>query len=201
MIYLPMEYYENIIEKQNDKVLLSQYINTISRKVLFIAIDNLPIDKRDIVIKILSKNVDIISDTKFNLLHYAALYGNILLATEILVQHKHLVNFNTEPCLTPLHIAAESGDIKIVKLLVENGADMNSVDMNNHSVFHSAAKGLIDGNKKCLDVTDYLLSYIDIANPFIYNIYGRLPRDILECNGCYLQEYDDLMDKYGYYID
>ena len=60
-------------------------------------------------------------------LHTASFYGNIKLAEEALAD-KVDTEVRLKQDATPLHWAAHNGYFEIVKLLIENGADKNSVD-------------------------------------------------------------------------
>jgi hypothetical protein len=57
-----------------------------------------------------------------------------------------------EPGGTPLHIATIRGDIAAIKVLIENGADVNALDVENQSPLTLAARrGLVDVAQLLLD--------------------------------------------------
>ena len=46
--------------------------------------------------------------------------------------------------MTPLHLAAESGQVKSLNFLVEKGADINNQDDNGVIIYHTNAGRLVD---------------------------------------------------------
>ncbi len=64
----------------------------------------------------------------------------------------------TDRCgFTPLHYAVRSGDLEVVKLLVENGADVNAVDYCGYTPIHIAID-FLDGQEGA-DVLEYLIDH------------------------------------------
>lgn len=67
-----------------------------------------------------------------------------------------LVDSRDEDGFTPLHLAVIAGNMQLVTFLLANGADVNAVDNEKHSVVHWA--------------TGKLNSYSNIFSCNIYNI-------------------------------
>lgn len=74
----------------------------------------------------------------FTALHLAVLTGQLAIVTLLLKK----CEVNTEVCnklnRTPLHCAAQSGHLDIVKELLEYGANINSKDKNGYNILHFA---------------------------------------------------------------
>jgi prolyl 4-hydroxylase len=58
--------------------------------------------------------------------HEAAQAGSVELLQDVIKQKKALVNAKDENGWTPLHEGARGGHLEVVKLLVENGADLSA---------------------------------------------------------------------------
>ena len=80
---------------------------------------------------------------------------------------KESINKTTTAGLYPIHIAVKVGAIEIVKLLIERGADVDSVDKEGRSPLHYAVQYQ---NKEMI----FLLLKSE-ADPNIQNIYGITP--------------------------
>ena len=79
-------------------------------------------------------------DDGFTALHMSALKG-ALYAALVILRHPggiNLLHSADEEGRAPLHCAAESGNIKMVKLFLENGADMNAWDKTGRSALGEA---------------------------------------------------------------
>jgi len=73
--------------------------------------------------------------------------------------------------LTVSHDAARDGYLDTLRVLVENGADVNLLDNKGNLPLHLAAQG------GCLDVVQYLVSYCN-TQPFLRNAKGQTPLDL-----------------------
>ncbi|CAD8152793.1 unnamed protein product [Paramecium octaurelia] len=73
---------------------------------------------------------------------------------------------------TPLHHAVSNNSIEVIKILVENGADLDARDMMGRTPLHIAAK-----NNNC-DTVRVLLVYQ--ANPSIKTVAGKTAQDLTE---------------------
>jgi ankyrin repeat protein len=73
---------------------------------------------------------------------------------------------------TPLHLAAESGELKVCELLADQGADVNTPDAAGDTPLHKAASG---GNPR---VVRLLLDRG--AKPDARNAAGKTPLDLAE---------------------
>ncbi len=68
-------------------------------------------------------------DNEFGtLLHVAVGQSNFKMARILLEKGKIPINSQDKHKIQPIHIAATKNDIGLIKYLVENGADINSVD-------------------------------------------------------------------------
>ena len=53
---------------------------------------------------------------------------------------QQITSDTSQKTLTPLHLACEKGHIEIAKLLIQNGADVNTKDINERTSIYLAAK-------------------------------------------------------------
>ena len=79
-----------------------------------------------------------------------AVYKKSLIITEILIDYckknnieklKEFVNAANDQCVAPLHYASFRGEVSIIKLLIENGAEINIVTKRKLNVIHYSAQG------------------------------------------------------------
>jgi ankyrin repeat protein len=148
-----------------------------------------------------SSGVD--SSIKDIALHSAVIKNHYEIA-KLLLSHKANANSFCDNGLTPLHIAAEYGNIDMLKLLIKGGGKVNILSKNTEiSLLHSCAIGIKHGNMKCYDTIEWLLiNYEDILDPFLKCGYGDEPRDILDkYDWSFAELYDDILEKLGYYIN
>jgi ankyrin len=68
-------------------------------------------------------------------LHLAAVFGRIDIA-EILLQYEAAINSQNEAGQVPLHLASKLGRVDFAQLLLEHGADVNSQDVNHCTPLH-----------------------------------------------------------------
>ena len=135
-------------------------------------------------------------------LELAVLYNHYEII-ELLVSYKSDPNTFDPVGLTALHLAAEKGSIKILKLLLDGGGKVNILSNHNgNSLIHSAAIGIKGGNNECWDLMKWLFeNYKESIDPFYVNKCGKEPRDILDSyDWSFAEEYDDLLEQLGYYI-
>ncbi|CAG9466323.1 unnamed protein product [Pedinophyceae sp. YPF-701] len=106
-----------------------------------------------------------------------ALAGNLLQVEWAINVGKQDVNYRfcgTSPHM-PIHGAAETGNLEIVRYLVENGADVNALDNDDETALHEAAE---DGH---LEVVKYLIAVG--VDPDIRNDDGETAADIALARG------------------
>ena len=91
-----------------------------------------------------------------------SVYKKSLIITEILINYckennpeqlKEFINASNEQGVTPIHYASFRGEVQIIKLLIENGADINKKTNRNLNVIHYSAQG----NKPNVLIYFYLL--------------------------------------------
>ena len=79
-----------------------------------------------------------------------SVYKKSLIITEILINYckennpeqlKEFINASNEQGVTPIHYASFRGEVQIIKLLLENGADINKKTNRNLNVIHYSAQG------------------------------------------------------------
>jgi len=108
----------------------------------------------------------------FTPLHYAAASGDYILAEDLIyifrqLGHPQFLTILDKQGRTPLHWAIESGSVRIVKLLAENGVPLNTQDFDGAAPIHyaiSAVNKFPDTEKieECREVLNYLASRVDI---------------------------------------
>jgi ankyrin repeat protein len=121
--------------------------------------------------------------------------------TDILLHHSNEIDNSWYQ--KAFSIATENGNKDILDLLVSKINSVNiAIDpLYKNSLIYHAVFGVIDGNKSCWKIIEWLLEAKDI-NPFIENDKGQTPRDILEnFDWSYAEAYDDILETLGYYSD
>jgi ankyrin repeat protein len=78
-------------------------------------------------------DVNIPDDSGYAPLHYSTRIGSWIKITELLVKNGADVNAKQFLGLTPFHFAAETGSLKLVKFLIENGADTSDKTVLRHA--------------------------------------------------------------------
>lgn len=86
--------------------------------------------------------------------HQAVQEGNMKKLSWILSKQAHLVDAKDENGWTPIHEAARTGSLDAVKLLVQNGADVNALTEFGQSPFHLAKATHGDGHPLVVLFTD-----------------------------------------------
>jgi 26S proteasome non-ATPase regulatory subunit 10 len=71
-------------------------------------------------------------------LHYCAESASITCADIILSVARDLVDARDEDGYTPIHLAVIAGNRPLIKFLLSNNSDVNSLDYERHSVVHWA---------------------------------------------------------------
>ncbi len=125
-------------------------------------------------------NIDVLTPEKLNILHIACKFNfieivKLLAKTKIKVNKNTtnnisalstIINKNTTNNISALYNACFCGYFEIIKILVENDADINAIEKSKHiSIFHIAC---INGN---LDIIKYLIS--KNININVVNIYNE----------------------------
>lgn len=105
---------------------------------------------------------------------------------EILESDDTLINSINKFSETPLHVAAESGSVECVKILIEKGATINSKDITGCSPLHVALEK--PGNSICIKI---LLD--NGINIHTVELYGLSPIHIAVGH----PEYIDILVKHG----
>jgi uncharacterized protein len=92
------------------------------------------------------------------------------------------INFKNADGKTPINIAATKGHLKLVKLLINRGADLTIVDKWKQTPLIAACRNSVDGaDKKWFDIINNLVHARSPLNN--YDIYGRTPLLICVDNG------------------
>ncbi|KAL4807898.1 ankyrin repeat-containing domain protein [Aspergillus unguis] len=121
-------------------------------------------------------------------LHYAAVVGNLLLFQAILSRHEkadtdYLVRSSTGR--TVLELAAESGHVRLLQLLVDRGINVNEA-WKGYSALHAAVAN------KHYDVVKLLLAAG--ASPLCLDYYGRTPFDLASVDSSMLDILNESCD-------
>lgn len=104
------------------------------------------------------------------LLTYAVIRGISRIVSILLASDRGLISLADESGLTPLHYAVKMNHLELIGLLIEKGADPNSVDSQGRSPLHWAAG---NNNLDC-----YLMLKAKNCSGLIVDKYGLKP---LEC--------------------
>lgn len=86
-------------------------------------------------------NIATLNHEKQSALHFAAKYGRFNSCIQVLssINYKNYINEKDSFGCTPLHLAAQNGHAKVVKLLMQKGALIYK-SFNGNNPFHEAAK-------------------------------------------------------------
>lgn len=130
----------------------------------------------EIIKLLLSRGADVNlkNDEGQTVLHYAQ--DEI---TRILIEYKsNIHNIDVRGC-TPLHSACEIADLKTIKLMLKNGADLNARDSKGrtpvmHVLGHPDSQVQIDTNPNPLQIMPFLLDYSEV------NLKDKEGNNILE---------------------
>ncbi|KAL3270517.1 hypothetical protein HHI36_021056 [Cryptolaemus montrouzieri] len=103
--------------------------------------------------------------TRESCLHLAAQYGHTDVIRYLLTEfHPTVVDIRNIDNKTPLHDAAQFGQLECVKLLVQNGADINAIKRSDWTPLMLACT---KSDKNYLDIVEYLLekdAYLNFKN-------------------------------------
>jgi ankyrin repeat protein len=101
------------------------------------------------IMEFIKANEKTLKDNKIPFIHYIVQRGEYDLLTRLLDNYGDLVNYKGgEDSYTPLHLAAQKGDIKILELFINKGADINATDKNGNTALHYACSTDSKNNKK-----------------------------------------------------
>lgn len=108
-------------------VTLKPMVNA-SRAPLLLAVKN---GHEDIVAELLDRGaqIDIVTDNKSTLLHIAVKNQHLTVVAKLLKYGKIDINQSNESGLTPLKEALVSGNLDMVKMLLDHGAKIESIDI------------------------------------------------------------------------
>ena len=98
-------------------------------KVVGLLLENSSMELKEYYIKTLNKD-------GLNAFHRAVLKKNIDLVKYLEEEHPSSVNCRTKEQETGLHLAAKLGDAKMIKCLVDLGADLDLKDKDGHTPLH-----------------------------------------------------------------
>jgi ankyrin repeat protein len=125
----------------------------------YIVIDHLIKNHSDFLVKVLPV-------TESNMVHLAVISENEVILSKLLnhlpEENKDLINMKNGKGWTPLHLAVILNNLKLVKLLIENGAKHNILDNKSKTPLELA----IDNDNK--DIIEYLK--INIDNRYVESI-------------------------------
>ncbi|XP_065062546.1 serine/threonine-protein phosphatase 6 regulatory ankyrin repeat subunit A-like isoform X2 [Rhopilema esculentum] len=142
------------------------------------------------LLKVMGKDAKLIPDNEGNLpLHIAATTRNALLSKELLQSHaeEQLKAVNKEYLDTPLHVAARHKDVDIIKILVDNGANVAEKNTDGQTVLHIACSVGDEATVKYLHSVK--------ANPNIHDKLNRTPLHVAT-EGGHSSIIEILIDKY-----
>ena len=108
-------------------------------------------------------------------LHYAAICGLQAIAKSLAVEHWDVDSRDFRDDLTPLHVASSYGYLEVVRILVEQGADMAVQDNNKKTPLHLAS------DEGRLDVARFLVEHG--ADATALDIDGRVPLHLASLGG------------------
>ncbi len=108
-------------------------------------------------------------------LHYVCIDNspdNSMKTAKELIAAGHDVNAPDNDNWTPLHFAAQANSLGVVKLLIENGANIDALEINGNTPLWVATMNFDEDTQV---VTELVVSR---ADPDTKNIHGITPRDI-----------------------
>ena len=153
----------NNINKLLDECLSINHRNKTCQTLLYIAIENVSNEKGYRVVEhLIEKGADIynIAPDNYNALHYAAYYVSLFELLKFLINRGEDINFQMKyNKLTPVMTAIFTGNLDAIKLLCENGADLNLQDSNGENAVEYAKRW---SSKK--DIIEYLEKEMEKQN-------------------------------------
>ncbi|MEN6355480.1 MAG: ankyrin repeat domain-containing protein [Armatimonadota bacterium] len=108
-------------------------------------------------------------------IHTASATGDIATVEKLIKAQPDLVNLKDDDGATPLHHAAAKGQLAVVKLLIDNKADVNAQKKDGVTPLHVAA---------ALGYKDVVVALLDAkADPCAVDKKGRTPLSIAKAGG------------------
>lgn len=107
-----------------------------------------------------------------NALHHAAVRGEVDVLASLPKRGDHDLDLADRQGFTPLHFAAQQGDLEAVRLLLVAGASVDPQDSRGNTPLWRA----VFGNNAVAEIVQLLLAAG--ADPDITNNSGRSPRDM-----------------------
>jgi len=131
---------------------------------------------------------------------FDAIWGQDFKRVAVLLRrHPELIRARDHNGDTPLHIAAELGQIDMVILLLSKGASLKARDTIGRTPLHSAAGACYekDENSRQKEISQLLI--LKGADPFVKDMYGDMPIHCAAMHGNY--KIVELLVSKGVYID
>ena len=134
-------------------------------------------------------NIDIVKllMTQYDYNLDSALRHTVLYATPEYYEHRIIADLLLENGTEPnqntgwnslMHIASQSGDIEMLKLLVRRGGDIDKAGVYNMTTMHSAVNGIINGRHECWSIIEYL-NGLNTKMKYWKTEDGKTPLDML----------------------
>lgn len=167
-----LSFVKYIVDKGADINMLSK--NNHKKSLLSLSIQ----EKKDSVSEFLLENGVDIEGGINKPLYYAVLYDNVGMVKKLIKRGAN-VNALTAYEGSYLHHAVyENGNLEIIKLLLDNGADPN-IKKGGQSTFHFACSGDNNSRNECFDILNLLLNYgATIDKKEVFRLIRRGEREI-----------------------